>query len=244
MNFVIYVNSQDDLEAGSALTRSLGSDENGELDFKVVNVMEPGDDGVPAAVVQAMLSGSADTFPLTEVNGKMLVYGRMPSSGDVEQIIHDFATAAPGEDFGLTSRIHISLDVNHFERSLAFYKVLLDTEPVKLKKDYAQFILADPPLNLVLNQFGREVNSKDAPTNHFGIQVKSKDGIAQAIERYRKADFHMVEEKDVACCYAVQTKVWVSDPDGNKWEVYIAEAESDHGCGDDCICWQEIASST
>jgi hypothetical protein len=24
----------------------------------------------------------------------------------------------------------------------------------------------------------------------------------------------------VACCYAVQDKVWVNDPDGEPWEVY------------------------
>ena len=25
----------------------------------------------------------------------------------------------------------------------------------------------------------------------------------------------------MTCCYAVQNKVWATDPDGNKWEVYV-----------------------
>jgi hypothetical protein len=28
------------------------------------------------------------------------------------------------------------------------------------------------------------------------------------------------DEKDTTCCYARQDKFWVSDPDGNRWEVY------------------------
>ena len=28
------------------------------------------------------------------------------------------------------------------------------------------------------------------------------------------------EEKREACCYALQDKFWLSDPDGNRWEIY------------------------
>jgi hypothetical protein len=28
------------------------------------------------------------------------------------------------------------------------------------------------------------------------------------------------EEKREACCYALQDKFWLTDPDGNRWEVY------------------------
>lgn len=237
MDIAIYVDNPKDLTAANALAASFTA--NGEKSsLQVVNLMESMDDGVPAEVVQAMLSKKAETFPLTSVGGQPVVYGRLPSTGDLEQLLHDAATA-PGDFPGL-SRLHISLDVNNFEKSLAFYRVFFNTEPVKMKGDYAQFILSDPPVNFVINYFGRKVDSKDAPTNHMGIQLKTKDGIATVIERYKKAGFQYIEESDTACCYAVQTKVWVADPDGNKWEVYISQAESDHGCGDDCICWDEI----
>ena len=29
------------------------------------------------------------------------------------------------------------------------------------------------------------------------------------------------DEMQTSCCYAVQCKTWVSDPDGNEWEVFV-----------------------
>lgn len=36
-------------------------------------------------------------------------------------------------------------------------------------------------------------------------------------------------EDNVTCCYALQDKVWVDDPDGAQWGVYtvLADAETD-----------------
>jgi hypothetical protein len=40
------------------------------------------------------------------------------------------------------------------------------------------------------------------------------------------------EEMQTTCCYALQDKAWVNDPDGNEWEVFVvlednlAEAKS------------------
>ena len=36
-------------------------------------------------------------------------------------------------------------------------------------------------------------------------------------------------EEDVSCCYAVQDKVWVHDPDGAPWEVYTVLADAPVG---------------
>ena len=36
-------------------------------------------------------------------------------------------------------------------------------------------------------------------------------------------------EDNVACCYAVQDKVWVDDPDGAPWEVYTVLSDNDSG---------------
>ena len=35
----------------------------------------------------------------------------------------------------------------------------------------------------------------------------------------------------MTCCYAVQDKVWVDDPDGAPWEVYTVLADSDVPAG-------------
>jgi hypothetical protein len=38
-------------------------------------------------------------------------------------------------------------------------------------------------------------------------------------------------EEQTTCCYAVQDKVWVADPDGAPWEVYtvLADAPAEAG---------------
>ena len=35
------------------------------------------------------------------------------------------------------------------------------------------------------------------------------------------------DEGDTVCCYARQDKVWVQDPGGHKWEVYVLLDEMD-----------------
>lgn len=31
---------------------------------------------------------------------------------------------------------------------------------------------------------------------------------------------------DTNCCYAIQDKIWVSDPDGNEWEVFVVNEDN------------------
>ncbi|MDX6558134.1 MAG: hypothetical protein QOF72_1183, partial [Blastocatellia bacterium] len=43
------------------------------------------------------------------------------------------------------------------------------------------------------------------------------------------------DEMQTTCCYAVQDKTWVSDPDGNEWEAFVVLqdnlSESNACCG-------------
>ena len=45
-------------------------------------------------------------------------------------------------------------------------------------------------------------------------------------------------EKREDCCYALQEKFWVSDPDGNRWEVYnvIEDIETEAACTPQTSC--------
>jgi hypothetical protein len=75
-------------------------------------------------------------------------------------------------------------------------------------------------VNLALN----EVVGDTGPNNsvaHFGIQVKSTEAVEAVATRLRDAGLETAAEENVTCCYAVQNKVWATDPDGNKWEVYV-----------------------
>ena len=53
-----------------------------------------------------------------------------------------------------------------------------------------------------------------------------------ASRRLRHSGLVTLDERDTACCYARQDKVWVADPAGNRWEVYTVlgdiEDDDDH----------------
>jgi hypothetical protein len=47
--------------------------------------------------------------------------------------------------------------------------------------------------------------------------------VADATKRLSDAGFETLEENDTVCCYALQDKVWVSDPNGYRWEVFVVK---------------------
>ena len=48
------------------------------------------------------------------------------------------------------SRVQLALNVDDLDASIAFYTKLFQTPPAKIREDYANFAIADPPLKLVL----------------------------------------------------------------------------------------------
>jgi catechol 2,3-dioxygenase-like lactoylglutathione lyase family enzyme len=123
-------------------------------------------------------------------------------------------------EFATQSRIHMALAVNNLEQSQAFYRVLFGQSPTKVRPHYAKFEVADPPVNLSLNEVAGEIQPRH-PAAHFGVQVKSTQAVKEIAARLAAAELQTITENAVSCCYAVQNKVWATDPDGNKWEVYV-----------------------
>jgi catechol 2,3-dioxygenase-like lactoylglutathione lyase family enzyme len=123
-------------------------------------------------------------------------------------------------EFATTSRVHVAINVSQVERSLPFYTVLFGQEPTKLRPGYAKFEVAEPPVNFTLNE-NPAVKISEGTLSHMGIQVKSSDEVLAAKQRFIESGLATFEEDQVTCCYAVQDKVWVTDPDGNRWEVFV-----------------------
>ncbi|HEY8074614.1 MAG TPA: VOC family protein, partial [Labilithrix sp.] len=63
--------------------------------------------------------------------------------------------------------------------------------------------------------------------SHFGIQVASSEDVAAAWARFKGAGLSTRTEENTSCCYALQDKVWVKDPDGNEWEVFVVKGDTD-----------------
>jgi catechol 2,3-dioxygenase-like lactoylglutathione lyase family enzyme len=117
-------------------------------------------------------------------------------------------------------KVHLALNTEKFDESVSFYKSFFGKDPVKLKPGYAKFDVDSPGLNLTLNQ--GEVPSKGA-LNHLGIQVGSTDEVVAATARLKAAGLLTREEVNTDCCYALQDKVWVKDPNGYEWEVFTVK---------------------
>ena len=126
-------------------------------------------------------------------------------------------------------RIHVSLNVRDLAASVQFYERLFGQTAVKRKHDYAKFMPSRPDVNLALNQSSDSVarGAGLSPVSHWGIEVASLDEVQQYKARLEAAGVEIaLEEKDEVCCYALQDKIWVHDPDGNAWEVFHVQADA------------------
>jgi catechol 2,3-dioxygenase-like lactoylglutathione lyase family enzyme len=122
-------------------------------------------------------------------------------------------------------KFHASLNVADLDRSIAFYRVLLGAEPAKVRSDYAKFELAEPGLVLSLVP-GRAGGG--GPLNHVGLRVRNAEELVEIQRRLEAAGLHTEREDGVECCYARQTKFWITDPDGALWEIYVFHDDIDH----------------
>lgn len=123
-------------------------------------------------------------------------------------------------EFATEARVHVALESSDVEKSARFYSALFGQEPSKVRPGYIKFEVESSPVNLSLNQIKAGVR-RTAGVSHFGVQVKSIEAVAAVKQRFEEAGITIRVEENVTCCYAVQDKVWVDDPDGNAWEVFV-----------------------
>ncbi len=130
-------------------------------------------------------------------------------------------------------KMHLNLATRDLDRSVAFYSTLLDTQPVKKLADYALFVSEQPGLELALDL---DAAAQAGDGQHFGIVVDSTDAVEAQIVRLQAAGHPVDVQRDDTCCYAVQTKVWASDPEGRRWETYVVHEESEARDHADTTC--------
>jgi catechol 2,3-dioxygenase-like lactoylglutathione lyase family enzyme len=117
-----------------------------------------------------------------------------------------------------TTRVHLALNVEDVEAAAAFYSKLFGVDPHKQRPGYANFVVEDPPLKLVLFESAEAAGM----LNHLGIEAPSAEAVAAADERFRAAGLETRSITDDLCCHAVQDKVFVTAPDVplGWWEYY------------------------
>lgn len=126
------------------------------------------------------------------------------------------------------SRLQLALNVKNLDAAVDFYSKLFATEAAKLRSGYANFAIANPPLKLVLF----ENPSADEKLNHLGVEVETSTEVGIERERLEQLGLATRFQEKTTCCHAIQDKAWVTDPDGDAWEVYTVLEDSDSlACG-------------
>ena len=120
-------------------------------------------------------------------------------------------------------RVQLALNVSDLEASIAFYSALFRTEPHKRRPGYANFAIDSPPLKLVLIESDDRGHGVEGALNHVGVEVFDAAEVDRATDRLKEAGLATFDERDTTCCFALQDKVWVHDPAGVPWEVYVVK---------------------
>jgi len=114
-------------------------------------------------------------------------------------------------------RLHVHVVVPDLDQSIRFYSTLFGAEPVKVKDDYAKWMLEDPRVNFAISQRV----TREAGVDHVGIQVDTRGELDELSNRLKAAGASTFDEEATTCCYAQSDKSWVNDPAGVRWETFF-----------------------
>ncbi len=115
------------------------------------------------------------------------------------------------------SRLQLALAVEDVEAATPFYAALFGEQPAKQRPGYANFVVSDPPLKLVLIERAGTSGGVD----HLGVEVETTTDVDSWQRRLTERGLVSRDERDTVCCYARQDKFWVhGDPHDLEWEVY------------------------
>ena len=118
-------------------------------------------------------------------------------------------------------RLHIHVNVEDLDRSMAFYETLFGAAPTVVKGDYAKWMLDDPRVNFAISAREREPG-----LNHLGVQTDTREELGELAARLKAAGAETQDQEATTCCYARSDKSWVRDPSGLRWETFFTFGEA------------------
>ena len=135
-------------------------------------------------------------------------------------------------------RIQLALNVSDLAAAVRVYTDMFGTGPHKVRPGYANFVIADPPLKLVLFENATAIS----PLNHLGVELGSSADVGEVAARFAAAGLQHTQSVVDRCCHAIQDKIWVDVPEVplGAWEFYTVlddagasepeDTESDSAC--------------
>ncbi len=121
-------------------------------------------------------------------------------------------------------RVHISLNVSSLDKSTGFYRQMFGQAASKTKAGYANFRLDQPPIHLALVEAGK---SGSEGVSHLGIELPDAGTLDEWHSRLTAAGVDFEVEDKANCCFALADKLWLTDPDGYRWEIWVRTGEYD-----------------
>jgi len=113
-------------------------------------------------------------------------------------------------------RLQLAINVRDLEAAIDFYTKTFGVALNKRRPGYANLILENPAVKLVLFEQPDAVNQ----LNHVGFEVFDEGDVAAAAERLDGVGVAHQIQSETTCCFAKQNKVIAYDPDGIMWEWY------------------------
>ncbi len=126
-------------------------------------------------------------------------------------------------------RLQLALNVDDIDTAVDFYSKMFSTEPQKRKPGYANFAIEQPPLKLILFENGEQSEGKNGSLNHLGVEVETADEVVAAEARLSEAGLATTGVDETICCFAEKAETWVHGPDGNRWEWYVKQGDTEQG---------------
>ena len=119
-------------------------------------------------------------------------------------------------------RLQLALNVRNLDSAIAYYSNMFDTEPHKIRQGYANFVIDNPALKLILF----ENSDASEHLNHVGVEMFDAADIEKTRERFEETGILGSAQTDSVCCFADQDKVWSKDETELSWEWYIVNDEN------------------
>lgn len=119
---------------------------------------------------------------------------------------------------------HISLYVSDINQTKDFYEKYFNQKATKFKDAYLKFELKNA--NLVIS-FIENKEKINPDFGHLGFRVETENELDELKRLALDSKIDILEEESTNCCYALQDKFWVRDPDGYMWEVYYFHSDSE-----------------
>ncbi|PNL73893.1 glyoxalase/bleomycin resistance/dioxygenase family protein, partial [Legionella anisa] len=104
---------------------------------------------------------------------------------------------------------------------------LFGADPVKVKSDYAKWMLEDPRINFAIS-----TRAGKHGVEHLGMQVDDATELEALRNQFSQANISTHSNGETTCCYAKSEKSWVSDPTGIAWEAYHTMEDAQFFSGD------------